>query len=138
MANPNRYQGVDPVLTDISLGYQNAAYIAELLLPTRGVTDKSGQHFIYDKGKFRSEDSGRGTGARSREVTHNISLGLPYLCQDHALKEFVPDEDVQSAPAGVDPYVDATENVTEKLLVGREIEAATLLTSTATVTQDTT
>src|SRR5919112_4535946 len=112
MANPNRYQGVDPVLTDISLGYQNAAYIAELLLPTRKVTEKSGQHFIYDQGKFRSEDSGRGEGARSRDVTHNISLGLPYLCQDHALKEFVPDEDVDSAPVGVDPYVDATENIT--------------------------
>src|SRR5215213_10254250 len=105
----NRYQGVDPVLIDVSLGYQNAAYIAELLLPTLPVKFQSGQHFIYDKGQFRSEDSGRDQSARSREVTHNISTGLPYFCQDHALKEFVVDEEVDAAPAGVDPDVDATE-----------------------------
>jgi hypothetical protein len=132
----NRYQGTDPILTDVSIGYQNAAYIAELLLPTRPVKDQSGKHFIYDKGKFRSEDPMRGPGARSREVTHNISTGLTYFCEDHALKEFVVDEDVDNAPVGVDPYVDATENVTEKLLVGREIEAATVLTDTAVITQN--
>jgi hypothetical protein len=87
---------------------------------------------------FRSEDSKRGQGARSKEVTHNISTGLTYFCEDHALKEFVADEDVDGAPAGVDPYVDATENVTEKLLVSREIETAALLTSTSVITQNTT
>src|SRR5687767_9180135 len=113
----NRYQGVDPILTDVSLGYTNAAYTADLLLPTRPVTTQSGKHFIYDKGRFRSEDSMRGPGSRANEVTHSITTGLTFFCEDHALKEFVPDEDVMSAPAGVDPYVDATENVTEKLLV---------------------
>jgi hypothetical protein len=132
----NRYQGVDPILTDVSLGYQNAAYIADLLLPTLPVKFQSGKHFVYDKGKFRSEDSMRGPGARSREVTHSISTGLTFFCEDHALKEFVPDEDVDSAPAGVDPYVDATENVTEKLMVGREIEAASILLNTSTITQN--
>jgi hypothetical protein len=132
----NRYQAVDPILTDVSLGYKNAAYIADLLLPTLPMKLQSGKHFVYDKGMFRSEDNKRGPGARSKEVTHNISTGLTYFCEDHALKEFVADEDVDGAPEGVDPYVDATEFVTEKHLVAKEIEAATLLTSTGTITQN--
>jgi hypothetical protein len=131
----NRYQGVDPVLTDISLGYQNADYIAGLLLPTVPVAKQSGKHFVYDKGRFRSEEARRGAGARSKEVTHSLTTGLTYFCEDHALKEFVADEDADNAVAGVDPYVDATENVTEKLLVDKEIEAAAMLTSNSIITQ---
>ena len=134
----NKYHPVDPVLTDISLGYQNEEYIAEILLPSVPVALQSGKHFVYDKGKFRSEDSKRGSGARSKEVTHGLTTGLTFYCEDHALKEFVADEDVRLAPAGVDPYVDATENVTEKLFVEREVEAATILTDTAVMTQNTT
>jgi hypothetical protein len=122
----------------VSLGYKNSAYIADLLLPTLSVKHQSGKHFVYDKGMFRSEDAKRGPGARSKEVTHNISTGLTYFCEDHALKEFVADEDVDNAPAGVDPYVDATENVTEKLIVSKEIEAASILLNTSTITQNTT
>lgn len=131
----NRYQGVDPVLTDISLGYQNEAYIADLLLPSLSVKLQSGKHFVYDKGKFRSEEARRGSGARSKEVTHSITTGLTYFCEDHALKEFVADEDRDNAPAGVDPYSDATENVTEKLMIDKEVEAAALLTDNSVVTQ---
>lgn len=131
----NRYQGVDPVLTDISLGYQNPSYIAGLLLPTVKVAKQSGKHFVYDKGMFRAETALRGPGARSKEVTHNLTTGLTYYCEDHALKEFVPDEDVDNAVEGVDPYADATENVTEKLLVEKEIEAASILTNSSVITQ---
>jgi len=131
----NRYQGVDPVLTDISLGYTNEAYIADLLLPSLPVKLQSGKHFVYDKGKFRAEEARRGSGARSKEVTHSITTGLTYFCEDHALKEFVANEDVENAPVGVDPYSDATENVTEKLMVDKEVEAATLLTDNSVITQ---
>jgi hypothetical protein len=51
---------------------------------------------------------------------------------------FVLDEDVDNATTPTDPFTDATEFVTEQLLIGREIEAATMLTSTATITQNTT
>jgi hypothetical protein len=99
---------------------------------------QSGKHFVYDKGKFRSEVSLRGPGARSKEVTHNLTTGLSYMCEDHALKQFVPDEDVDNAVEGVDPYADATENVTEKMLVEKEVEAASILLSTSNISQNTT
>lgn len=132
----NRYQGVDPILTQLSIGYKNAAYIADSIFPEIGVKKQSGKHFVYDKGSFRAEDSGRGPGARSKEVTHNITTGVPYFAEDHALKEFVADEDVDNAAENVDPYADATDNVTEKLFVGKEIEVASMLTDTNILTQN--
>lgn len=134
----NRYQGVDPILTKVSIGYTNDEYIASQLLPDVTVDKQSGKHFIYDRGRFRNTVAKRGTGAPSNEVTLNVTTGLPYFAEDHALKEFVPDEDVDNAVAPADPYQDATENVTDRLLIGREIEAASLLTSTAVLTQNTT
>lgn len=134
----NRYQGVDPVLTDVSIGYKNDAYIADLLFPTLPVAKQSGKHFVYDKGRFRSNDNKRGSGAPSKEVTLNLTTGNPYFCEDHSLKQFVTDEDADNALPPMDPYQDATENVTEMHMVAREIELATMLTDTAQMTQNAT
>jgi len=134
----NRYLGVDPILSNVSIGYQNSAYVAELLYPTLPVAKQSGQHFIYDKGKFRINDSKRGAGAASKEATLNLTTGLPFFCEDHSLKQFVPDEDVDNAVPPMDPMVDATENVTEMHMVARENELAAALTDTAVLTQNTT
>ena len=138
MSSINRYQGVDPVLTNVSIGYQNAAYIAELLYPTLPVSKQSGKHFVYDKGRFRINDNKRGAGAASKEVTLDLTTGNPYFCEDHALKQFVTDEDVDGAVPPMDPMVDATENVTEMHMVERENTLATALTDTAVLTQNTT
>src|SRR5215208_5948506 len=138
MASTNRYLGVDPVLTNVSIGYQNSAYIADQLYPTLPVATQSGKHFIYDKGRFRVNDNMRGAGAASKETTLNLTTGLPYFCEDHALKQFVTDEDMDGAVAPMDPMVDATENVTEMHMVAREVELAAALTATGTMTQNTT
>jgi hypothetical protein len=134
----NRYQGVDPILTNVALGYSNDAYIADLLLPEIGVNFQTGKHWIYDQGRFRNTPSKRGTGAESGEVALSLTTGNPYFCEDHALKQFVPDEDVENATTPTDPYTDATENVTEQLLIAKEVEAASILTSTSVITQNTT
>jgi len=134
----NRYQGVDPVLSNVSIGYQNSAYVAEQLYPTLRVAKQSGKHFIYNKGKFRVTDNLRGAGAASKEATLSLTTGLPYFCEDHALKQFVTDEDVDGAMPPMDPFVDATENVSELHLIARENELAASLTDTAVLTQNTT
>lgn len=129
----NRYQGVDPVLTNVAIAYTNDAYIAERLIPSFAVAKQSGKHFVYDKAKFRDPGASarRGSGANSTEVRISLSTGLPYYCEDHALKQFVSDEDVENAVTPTSPYQDATENVSERLLIAREVEAASLLTNLA-------
>jgi hypothetical protein len=51
---------------------------------------------------------------------------------------FVADEDIENSQAPTDPLTDATEHLTELLLVNKEIEAKTILTDTAQMTQNVT
>ena len=136
----NRYLGVDPMLTNVAIGYQNADYIADLLMPSFQVLKQSGKHFIYDKGRFRgpANNAKRSTSSPSNEITLSLTTGTPYYCEDHALKQFVPDEDVENAITPTDPFFDATEFLAEQHKVSKEIEVATLLTSTSNLTQNVT
>lgn len=134
----NRYQGVDPVLTSTAIAYSNDDYIAEMIFPTFSVKKQSAKHFIYDRGRFHKLDTRRGQGGNSKEVSHNLTTGQPYYCEDHALKEFVADEDVENAETPTTPYIDATENIVDLLMVDREKALADMLGDTAVLTQNVT
>lgn len=132
----NRYLGVDPMLTNVAIGYENDAYIADLVFPSFTVAKQSGKHFVYDQGKFRANSNVRAAGSASNEVTLSLTTGTAYYAEDHALKQFVTDEDADNAITPNDPYQDATENIMEMQLINKEIELATLLADTGTMTQN--
>jgi hypothetical protein len=134
----NRYLGVDPILTNLSIGYRNEEYIAEKIWPNMDVKKQSGKHFIYDKGRFRINKTLRAAGAPANEVGLKFTTGLPYFCEDHALKQFVTDEDVDNAIVQGAPENDATENVTDMLLIDQEVALATTMADTGVLTQNTT
>lgn len=134
----NRYLGVDPMLTNVAIAFSNAAYVAEQIFPTFRVNKQSGKHFVYNQGRFRVNDNLRGSGANSNEVTLSLTTGSAYFADDHSLKQFVPDEDVDNAITPTDPYMDATENLMDMHAVARENELAALLTDTAVLTQNVT
>jgi hypothetical protein len=70
---------------------------------------RTGKHWIYDKGRFRSQPSKRAAGANSAEVELSLTTGLPYACEDHTINMFVLDEDVGNATTPTNPFEDATE-----------------------------
>lgn len=131
----NKYLGVDPMLTETAIAYSNDAYVAESLFPSFAVKKQSAKHFIYDRAMFRNTDNKRGLGGPSNEVTLKLTTGQPYYCEDHALKQFVADEDVDNAITPTSPFIDATEAVTQMHLVAREVELAASLTDSAVMTQ---
>jgi hypothetical protein len=128
----------DVTLTNAAKAYTNATMIADQIFPRLGVRNQGGQHFIYDRGRFRIENTLRGPGANSAVVDLKITKGNPYFCQDHAQRQFVTDEDVDNAESPMNPFIDATENVVDRLLIAREKEVADLITSTTNLTQNTT
>lgn len=135
---PNQYLGVDPMLTNVAIAYKNEEYIADkIFLPVK-VKKQSGKHFTYDRARFRPTDTERGSGSASNEVTLSLSTGTSYFCEDHALKQFVPDEDVANAITPTTPYVDATENVVERIMVDKEKALADYMANTSNLTQNTT
>lgn len=134
----NRYQGVDPILTNLSIAYSNDEYLSDTLFPEVQVKNQSGKHYVYDRGRFGVAASLRGTSSPSNEVTLKLTVSGAYFAEDHALKTFVADEDTDNAPDPQAPLNDATEYVTDLLKVAKEIELATMLTDTAVMTQNVT
>lgn len=124
----------DPILSNVSVAYKNDEYIAEKILPVVKVNSATGKYFVYDSASLRKENSLRGMGASTNEVDYGVSQSTAFVIKEHSLKEIVPDELVDQAPAPLNPEMDATENVTEKLLVEKEYDLATYMKSTSNIT----
>ena len=134
----NDYLGVDPMLTNIALAYKNERYIADLIFKPLGVKKQSGKHFVYDQGRFRINETLRAKGSNSNEVTLKLTTGSTYFCDDHALKQFVPNEDVDNSVISNAPFIDAAENVMDMLMVDKEKALADYMADTANLTNNTT
>ena len=129
---------VDPALSNVSIKYTNDVFIADLVLPMVKVAKQTGKYYVYDKSNLRVDKTARAAGSAANEIDFGVAPTGTFACDDHALKGFVADEIQDQADAALNPLVDETETVTEKLLLDREINAAALLTSTATLTQNVT
>lgn len=129
---------IDPALSNVSVKYSNDTFIADMVLPVVKVSKQTGKYYIYDKANLRRDKSNRAAGSAANEIDFGLSLSGVFTCDDHALKGFVADEIQDQAEAALNPLIDETEVITEKLLIDREVAAAALLTSTANLTQNTT
>ena len=129
MAVPMEQVTVSRRLTNISIAYQNAAFIAELVMTIQRVNGKAGEFWKYGKEVFTPEYDVREPYSRAREIRHEYTKDN-YISTPHALSEPVSwDERDEARDSGVplEPYADATELVTEKLKLGREIDVSDLL-----------
>ncbi len=126
----------DPILSNVSVAYQNDLYIAEVIVPTVLSKTKTGKYFKYGKEKFRRTDTRRGMGANTKEVSYAISQSTAFIIEEHSLKELVPDELKNQALKPLTPEIDATENVTERLLIEKEFDLATYMQNTANLTNN--
>jgi len=129
---------VDPLLSKLSLAYQNADYIAEKLLPIVPTAKITGKYYVYDKSKFRKVRTLRGIGASSSEVGYGVSQSSVFTCKDHALKELVPDELKDQAESPMSPEIDAAENLAERFLIEKEYDLASYMQSESNLTNYTT
>jgi len=128
---------VDPVLSNVSKAYKNEMYIADIIFPGFKVAKETGKYYQYDKAKFRRNTTKRAAGAKANEVEYGLSTAS-FTTEDHALKEKTPWEIIRQADSALNPEMDATENITEQLLIDKEVALATSMASTATITQNTT
>lgn len=130
---------IDAALTNLSVGYRNPAFIADLLAPVVPVRKQSDKYFIYDseREQFRQSDDKRAPGAEAAEVNFALSSDN-YYCEDHALLAVIPDEERENADPVIQPNIDRTEFLRAKIDLNKEIELAAMLTSTSVITQNTT
>jgi len=141
MGNPvPRDVRVDQVLTNVSLAYRNdeTSYIAEKLAPLVVVQKDAAKIATYTRDNMRLVETLRAPGAQANETDFRVSIGDHYLLAEHALQEYVDYETQENAEKPIQPVVDATENITDKLWLKKEKALADVATDTAVITNNVT
>jgi len=115
---------VDTPLTNMSVAYiqdQNA-FVADKIFPIVPVKKQSDLYFTYSRADFlRNEADVRVYGAESKGGGYNIS-NSPYFCNIYAFHKDVYPTDRTNSDDPLQPDADATEFVTNKLVLKREID----------------
>ncbi len=90
---------IDTAMTQISIAYKNAAYIAEQCFPVVTVQKVSDKYWVFPKDDwFRDDAAVRAPGTRARSVDYALTTGS-YVCVEHALKKSVTDEERANSDA---------------------------------------
>lgn len=119
---------VDRALTNISVSYlQDAsAFIADKVFPIVPVKRQSDIFYQYDKADFmRDEAQVRGAGTESAGGDYGVEAQEPYYCRKHAFHKDVTPEERVNYDEPLDADKDATDFVTQKMLIRREMQWAT-------------
>jgi len=123
MAEPTAQQvHIDTALTNVAIRYSNGAYIADQIFPNIPVQKQTDKYFVFAKADWYRDDAGvRAPGTRAPRVDYNLSTSN-YTCLEYAAAKPVPDEVVENADTPLQPMIDATNYVSEKLLIKKEID----------------
>jgi len=115
---------VDAILTNISVAYlQNQDnFIADKVFPVIPVDKKSDKYFTYTKNDwFRDEAQRRAPGTESAGGGYNLSTGT-YSADVWAFHKDVDDQTVANADSPLNPLREATEFVTRRLMLRKELQ----------------
>ena len=132
---------VDKVLTNISLAYPNNEFVGNKLFPVVPVRKQTDKYYIFGREQWVPEDSDyRAPGTEANEIPGLKGSLDSYYASEHSLEIAVYDEERENVDSPMSPDTDATNLVTQKILLGRELAMmnfvtdATKYASTNTVT----
>lgn len=126
---------IDVQLTDVSVRFSNDAYLADVLFPIVTVKKRSGIMYKYDKSNLKAASSLRTGVDRANRVEYGLTKVAYGPLLEHALEEAIEWDIKNEAIDPLDPSIDAVNNISERMLVEKEVLLATLMTNTAIITQ---
>ena len=125
---------VDVNLTNISVAYTNDEYVAGRVFGVVPVPKISDKYFIYNKRAFLSSsgtdpqgkpNSIRRPGTRAATITYDLSSNSFYA-EQLARNYMLTDAEIQIADTPLMPMADATEVVTDTILIDNELAVAAI------------
>lgn len=140
MGQPNTGDAkVDKILTQFSQRYTNPTYIAESILPTLKVVEKTGKYAKYGKENFRiyTDAIYRAPGTRAHTVDYSVSTGS-YSTKERSIEKPVADEDYKNTDEPYNPRRDASAVIMDNIWLNQEYALAQALHNTAILTLNTT
>jgi len=130
---------VNTALTNFSEAYVQAEqrFVAGVAFPTLPVQKQSDYYFTFSRADFfRNTAQQRAPTARAAESGFRVTSAGNYFCNVWAMAKLVSDEERANADAAIRPDEDATDYVTQQLLIAREVEFATNFMATSKWTTD--
>lgn len=120
------------LLTNVMIKFRNQDYIAEKVFPTLPVKKDLSYVFVFDKENLRApKNSTRGMYDRAERVDNNLKqVPLPPLIE-RTLEQPVAWKFRNQSDDPFQPMVDATNNVTEKIALEKEIALSNYLSNSA-------
>lgn len=123
---------IDQALTNVSVMYRNATYVADQVLPLLPVAKRSNKYFIYRREDFLSSSpldannrplSLRSPGSEAAEIDMQIS-NSNYYAEEYAYRGLVTDAEVAVADNPLQPDTDQALQLTERLMIDHEYQTA--------------
>jgi len=130
--SPSAARVIDPVLSTIAQGYQNAEMVANYLFPTVPVPLRGGNIITFGKEAFMLYSSQRAPGENTKRISFGYA-GAPYALLDYSLEGLVPTEVEQEASngPGIDLAQGAIVNVSAIMALRLEKMAADIARTAA-------
>ncbi|MHA2164204.1 MAG: hypothetical protein ACXABF_17470 [Candidatus Thorarchaeota archaeon] len=123
MPQPTVYDvHVDQPLTDISVAYIQSQehFIAQQVFPVIPTDKRSDKYYTYTQADwFRDEVRPRADGTESSGAGYNVSTDS-YACNVYAIHKDIGDQVVQNSDNPLNPFVDATRFLTQKMMLKQE------------------
>lgn len=126
---------VDAVMTNMSLRYKNADFIADRVFPIVPVVKESDKYFKFLRAPwFRRDVASRAPGAKAAESGFSVTTAT-YNCNEFALSHKIPDETRDNADQPLKPDQDGTEYLTNQSMLEKEYQVASAVLTQANWTQ---
>lgn len=135
---------VDPILTNLSVGFSDQTLYGEQLMPITPVNTQSGRYRLFDRSDWLTFEDARAPGTQAKTVRGRKWSEDTFMTQEHSLAADVYDEEMQelnslgglsNAVFGgalqIDPHADATKLITRAILLKHELKVSTLIRDTA-------
>lgn len=115
---------ITPELVAITIAYRNAKLIADNVLPRVPVGKQEFKYWRYSLGEgFTIPDTKVGRKSRPNEVEFSATE-TPDSTEDFGLDDPIPQADIDNAPPKHDPVGKAVEQLTNLVLLDREVRTA--------------
>jgi hypothetical protein len=122
---------IQPDLTAIAIGYHNKKLIADAVLPRVPVGKEEFKYLKYNMAEgFTVPDTRVGRKSKPNEVEFSATEETAST-EDYGLDDPIPNKDIDNAPENYDPLGRSTEQLTNIILLGREVRAASLVFNSA-------
>ena len=132
---PDSSVRLNQLLTNVSTRYSNSVYIADTIAPVVGVKKETDSFAVYGWEQFRLPATRRGNKAEAHTASYAASSST-YNLTYHALKDHVSQRDRDNADAPQNPDIDATRNLTDLIMLRREVDCMTLMFTTTSWAQN--